>query len=111
MTTEIQCSSVCADLAPAPVLLNMVAGGITPDLSVDEANNMGYKIIIFPGTALATVFENVGKAMKELKENKRVVISEARRSGGVKYAFNQLGMKKCMEFDIAAGGGSFVKGA
>ena len=111
MTTMSQCSSVCADLAPAPVLLNMVAGGITPDLSVDEANNLGYKIIIFPSTALSPVFEGVGNAMKDLKESGRVTISEAKRLGGVKHAFNQLGLKEYMKFDIAAGGGSFQRGA
>ncbi|KAH8898117.1 Phosphoenolpyruvate/pyruvate domain-containing protein [Thozetella sp. PMI_491] len=111
MTTLAQCSQVCEDLAPTPVLLNMVAGGITPDLSVDEASRMGFKIVIFPATSLAPVFESVAKAMKGLKQERRAQVTEAGRVGGVRHHFNLLGLKECIQFDVAAGGSSFAKGA
>lgn len=110
MTTLDQCRRVCDDLAPTPVLLNMVGGGITPDLSVDEANHMGFQLVIYPTTALSAVFESVAKAMKDFKENRRAYVSEGARLHGVKHYFNQLGLRECMEFDEAAGGGSFTKG-
>ena len=111
MTTLEQCSRVCKDLAPAPVLLNMVGGGITPDLSVDEANRFGFKIVIFPSVALGPVTEQVGAAMQDLKKKQRQVVSEVRRGSGVKYLFNILGLQECMAFDAAAGGKSFRDGA
>ncbi|KAL6251294.1 hypothetical protein RBB50_001502 [Rhinocladiella similis] len=110
MTTLEECNNVCKDLSPTPVLLNMVAGGITPDLSVPEANKKGFKIIIFPSVALLPVAEVVGNAMKFLKENQRTQISEGRRAGGVKAFFDLLGLTNYMQFDQAAGGVSFSKG-
>ncbi|KAK5211245.1 hypothetical protein LTR41_002704 [Exophiala xenobiotica] len=86
MTTIDQCERVCKDLAPTPVLLNMVAGGITPDLTVDEAQSMGFKIIIFPAVALGPVTEEVSRAMKALKETRRAHVSEYQRQHGVKQA-------------------------
>lgn len=111
MTTQEQLQSICQDLAPTPVLLNMVAGGITPDLSVGEANRLGFKIVIFPATSLGPVFEHVGNAMRELKEQQGSNLKEARRLGGVRHHFNMLGLAECMRFDVAAGGQSFVNGA
>lgn len=110
MTTLDQCSRVCKDLSPAPVLLNMVAGGITPDLSVDEAGQLGFKIVIFPAVALGPVFEEVSRAMKELKKSRRAHVSEVQRTAGVKGHFNMLGLEKYIEFDKAAGGKSFTAG-
>ncbi|KIW80846.1 hypothetical protein Z517_03869 [Fonsecaea pedrosoi CBS 271.37] len=111
MTTMEQCSRVCKDLAPTPVLLNMVAGSITPHLSVQEANKLGFKIVIFPSVALDSVTEMVGEAMRELKKNQRPVASDTRKRAGVKYLFNILGLQERMAFDNAAGGKSFVEGA
>lgn len=111
MTTIEQCTQVCKDLAPAPVLLNMVAGGITPDLSVEEASQLGFKIVIFPAVAIGPVVEEVMAAMKDLKKTRRAHVSDMQRTGGVKQLFNVLGLQECMDFDIAAGGSSFAYGA
>ena len=111
MTSLDQCSRACKDLAPTPVLLNMVAGGVTPDLSVQEANKLGFNIVIFPSVALDPVSEMVGRAMRELKEKQMPVVSETRRKAGVKYLFNILGLQERMAFDAAAGGNSFAQGA
>lgn len=111
MTTLEQCSKVCKDLAPTPVLLNMVAGGITPDLSLDEASEMGFKIVIFPVVAFGPMIEEVGKAMKALKENRRATVSKDQRAGGVKHLFEAVGLSECVKFDRAAGGTSFAHGA
>lgn len=111
MTTMEQCTRVCQDLAPTPVLLNMVAGGITPDISLDKAGRLGYKIVIFPATSLGPVFEHVARAMRDLKENRAANIGEARQRGSVKDHFNILGLEECVRFDAAAGGTAFVNGA
>ena len=111
MTTMDERRQVCQDLAPTPVLLNMVAGGITPDLSVDEANSLGYKIVIFPAVALQSVLEEISRGMRYLKDNRRSYLTPERRGQGVKYLFNMLGLQECMAFDKAAGGISYENGA
>ncbi|CAL5875250.1 uncharacterized protein PFLUO_LOCUS9554 [Penicillium psychrofluorescens] len=111
MTEFDQCARVCRDLAPTPVLLNMVAGGITPSLSVEEASHLGFKVVIFPSVALDPVSEHVTDAMRNLKESHRAIVSETRKVGGVKHFFNILGLKECMDFDNAAGSSSFAYGA
>ncbi|OAP65551.1 hypothetical protein AYL99_01523 [Fonsecaea erecta] len=111
MTSLEQCSRVCKDLAPTPVLLNMVAGGVTPDLSVPEANKLGFRIVIFPSVALDPVSEMVGNAMRELKKKQLPIVSDNRRKAGVKYLFNILGLEERIAFDAAAGGKSFANGA
>ena len=35
-------------LAPTPVLLNLATNGVTPDWTVSEAQEMGFKLVIFP---------------------------------------------------------------
>ncbi|KAK5046225.1 hypothetical protein LTR84_008368 [Exophiala bonariae] len=108
MTTRDQCRNVCRDLAPTPVLLNMVVGGITPYLSAKEANDLGFRIIIFPAAALGPVFEHVAQAMKNLKSG---AIQKPPGNRGVREHFMLLGLKECMDFDAAAGGVSFTRGA
>jgi 2-methylisocitrate lyase-like PEP mutase family enzyme len=111
MKTPEQCSQVCKDLAQAPVLLNMVAGGITPDFSVDEARELGFKIVIFPATSLSVVFESVAKAMKDFKQTGRAYVNKLGRVGsGPKKHFNLLGLEEFIEFDKAAGGSAFASG-
>ncbi len=63
-TSKEEGKRVCAELAPTPVLLNMVGGGVTPDITVTEAKEMGFKIIIFPGLALGAVYQSVAAAAK-----------------------------------------------
>jgi 2-methylisocitrate lyase-like PEP mutase family enzyme len=109
MTELDHCARVCGDLAPTPVLLNMVAGGITPDLGVEEANRLGFKVVIFPSVALDPVSEHVVEAMHKLKESQRANVSETRKAGGVRQFFSMLGLEECMEFDRMAGGSSFNK--
>ena len=110
MTTLEQCQRVCADLAPTPVLLNMVAGGVTPDLGADEANKLGFKIVIFPTLSMGPIFEGVTKHVREFKKAKRNYVSDWQMSHGVSGMFNACGMAECLDFDAKAGGTSFKAG-
>jgi 2-methylisocitrate lyase-like PEP mutase family enzyme len=110
MTTLDQCQRICADMAPTPVLLNMVAGGITPDMSAGEANRLGFKIVIFPLVALGPVIEEVSKHAKVFKKTGRNAVSKLQALGGVKSIFNVCGMAECSDFDIRAGGTAFIAG-
>lgn len=104
-----QAMRVCSDLAPTPVLLNMVHGGVTPKLSAAEAKEMGFKIIIFPGFALKAVYTGVAAAAKELKETGDMAF-ESTNNGSPQDIFNVCGLKECIQFDMAAGGKNYSKG-
>ncbi|KAH8699102.1 Pyruvate/Phosphoenolpyruvate kinase-like domain-containing protein [Talaromyces proteolyticus] len=110
MTSMEQCRSVCTDLAPAPVLLNMVAGGVTPDLSADEAASLGFRIIIFPAVCLGPVVNVVGQALKTFKTTRRNDVSEFQKQTGVKGFFNVCRLNEYLEFDRQAGGNAFNGG-
>ena len=111
LTTLEQCKEVCLDLAPTPVLLNMVAHGVTPDLSVEEARTMGFRVVIFPSVALGPAADAIGAAMKFLKERQRTQNSEFEHIRGPKSFFDLLGLSAYMQFDQDAGGTSFTNGA
>ena len=107
-TTLEQMQTVCADLAPTPVALNSVTGGVTPDVTIEEAQKLGFKIMWFPGFALGPVYKAVSAAAKELKATGRLPHIDV--VGGPKQVFKVCGLDACMAFDTAAGGTSFAKG-
>lgn len=45
-----QMTAICAAMPHTPLLANMVEGGKTPILSCDELSDMGYKLVIAPGS-------------------------------------------------------------
>ena len=51
----------------APLLYNFVETGKSPLLSVEELEEIGFKIVIFPTTALLSATKAISYAMKELK--------------------------------------------
>ena len=54
----------------APLMLNLIEGGRTPLLSVKEAEEMGFKLVIFPLTALYAAAKNIYDTLTILKEKK-----------------------------------------
>jgi PEP phosphonomutase and related enzymes len=48
VTSKEEAKEACEDLAPTPVLFNAVSGGVSPNLSVQEAKELGFRVIIFP---------------------------------------------------------------
>ncbi|KAI8629514.1 Pyruvate/Phosphoenolpyruvate kinase-like domain-containing protein [Xylariaceae sp. FL1651] len=109
LQTKEQMQQACHDLAPTPVLLNMVESGKTPILTPEEARQIGFRIIIFPGFALGPVYEAVKVAAGQLKADGRVKPVEAMKNGP-KGLFEVLGLKEAVEFDVSAGGQSFAGG-
>ena len=51
-----------------PLLFNFVESGKSPLLSASELENLGFKIVIYPASALLSVTHVVGQVMAELKE-------------------------------------------
>lgn len=57
------------DLAPWPLLLNMVEHGATPAVSADEAREIGFRIVIFPFAALGPALLAMREALEKLKRD------------------------------------------
>jgi 2-methylisocitrate lyase-like PEP mutase family enzyme len=111
-TSKEQARKVCLELAPTPVLLNMVSGGVTPNFTVQEAQDVGFRVIIFPGFALSPAYKYIAMAAKKLREtgNLAEADGETEEEFSPKALFMAVGLKKAMEFDLAAGGKMYENG-
>jgi methylisocitrate lyase len=51
-----------------PLVANIVEGGKTPEISPAELQNLGFKIVFFPLTALMAVTQVMSACFRHLKE-------------------------------------------
>jgi 2-methylisocitrate lyase-like PEP mutase family enzyme len=51
----------------APLLLNVVPGGLTPEIEHDRLAELGYRLVIHPGAALAAVVPAAVRALSALR--------------------------------------------
>ena len=58
-------------MVDGPCLLNVVHGGKTPDLDLEEARAMGYKLAIVPGLLIKSVVGICDRMLAELKATHR----------------------------------------
>lgn len=101
-----EAKKVCVDMGETPCLYNCVPGGVSPVLSVKEAKECGYRLMITPTLALGAVYEAVGKAFKGLREEGNSKGNEV----GVRTLFESCGLEESVEFDVKAGGKGFEGG-
>lgn len=107
ITSKEQARQTVKDLAPWPVLLNMVEHGATPSISVSEAEEMGFRIVIFPFAGIAPAY----KAMREVYTRlKKEGITGAEAFMTPKQLFEVSGLSDDLEIDARAGGKAFVGG-
>lgn len=106
LESKQQARKVCQELYPTPVLYNMVQGGVSPNLSLNEAKEMGFKIMILPSICTRQVVEGVTKAMRDFKEQGFIPESLT----APRNVFNLCGLQEAIEFDIAAGGNMYKNG-
>ncbi|KAK6065660.1 hypothetical protein SCUP515_11102 [Seiridium cupressi] len=109
-TSVEQCRLAVEKLAPTPVLLNMVPGGVTPNFTAAEAKEAGFKLIIYPGLMLSAVYEACASVSAELKSTGTVRRSEGQGNMSPKAVFTVCGLNECMELDKKAGGHSYESG-
>ena len=57
---------LCKEFAGVPLLANMVEGGKTPLFTARELQEMGYKIVIYPGAAARVIAKAVTGLMEEI---------------------------------------------
>ena len=67
-TTEEHLRQITASLKGIPLLLNLVEGGKTPLISLAEAEELGFKIVLCANTALRAAIKGMRDALKILKE-------------------------------------------
>lgn len=113
MATRDQMRGSVQALAPTPCFLNMVAGGLTPLVSADEAREMGYRIVIWPCFAMTAALLAYREAARELKRSGMVAErrdAEGKVQGGVRECFEVCGLSKYAAFDKEMGGQAFANG-
>lgn len=87
-----------------PMLLNMVQGNVTPTITVQEAEDIGFRIIIHPLATIAPAYEAIYQGLKKLKEG-GVMDHDPRFTP--KFFFDVVGLPESMKIDEEAGGASF----
>jgi len=103
-TKELLLSTVAA-LAPKPVLVNVISGGLTPPISYQDAEQLGAKIIIFSLVSCVAMVHAVRAAMHSLKKTGTDLISS--RGMDPKTFFEVMGLNDVVELDARAGGTAF----
>ncbi|KAJ7503051.1 oxaloacetate acetylhydrolase [Mycena galericulata] len=95
-----------AKLAPKPVLVNVISGGLTPSFTSKDAEAMGAKIIIFSLASCVPMVHAVRAAMKPLKETGTDF--SCAQGMGPKEFFEVMGLREAVYLDSKAGGTAFV---
>ncbi|EIM80822.1 Phosphoenolpyruvate/pyruvate domain-containing protein [Stereum hirsutum FP-91666 SS1] len=87
--------------AGVPCLMNLVPGGVSPDMTVEEARELGFRIMIFPTIGIEGAIKGVKESMGLLKSDGRQKLEEGQ---GVREAFKLAGLDHLMKIDDEAGG-------
>lgn len=103
-----QAARAVQDLAPWPLLLNIVENGHSPLITVEEAREMGFRIMIFSFAGLAPAYGAIKGAYNKLKTEGVTGI----QGSGVtpRGIFDVCGLSNCMRVDEEAGGDDFKDG-
>ena len=81
-----------------PLLYNFVETGKSPLLNVSELERLGFKMVIFPGSAFMSVAYTVGKVMAELKSKGTTEHLTAQMTP-LTDAFELMGLTEMLERD------------
>ena len=103
--TKAQARQAVKDLAPWPLCLNSVENGVSPVISVDEAQDMGFRVIIFSFASISPAYTAIRNTFEWLKE-----YGVTGSSVSPKTIFNVCGLQDLMVIDEQAGGDAFKKG-
>ncbi|KAK8211410.1 hypothetical protein M8818_003377 [Zalaria obscura] len=87
-----------------PMLLNMVGGGKTPQMSVKEAKEAGFRIMIWPTLLVEAVISPLKNALRILREEGT---HDSCEPIGPRALFEVCGLNELMAFDESVGGKAF----
>lgn len=105
MTSKQEAADIVRLMGHTPCMLNMVTKGVTPEISVEEAKQLGYRIIIYPVVGFGSAIKGIRESLAVLKRDGR----EPEDLVGVKEAFGLCGLEDCIDLDRKAGGSAFSK--
>ncbi|KAF2643799.1 carboxyvinyl-carboxyphosphonate phosphorylmutase [Massarina eburnea CBS 473.64] len=112
INTREQAEQLIKELDGTPCLFNNVPGGVSPDFSVQEAKEIGYKIAIYPCLGIEVVYPAIKKACRQLFDGGKV---ESVEKDGKRWSprelFEVCGLNESMEFDRQAGGSAYLTDA
>lgn len=100
-----EAKQMVADLAPWPVLLNMVEHSVTPTMSAKQAEELGFRLMIVPLATLAPAYAAMKESLQELKKT---------GYGNTKFTpqeiFRVCGLDESVKIDDDAGAINFIGG-
>lgn len=103
-TSKEQAQQAVDDLRPWPLLLNMVENGVGPVITTKEAQEMGFRIMIFSFACLAPAYLGIKGALERLKKE-GIVGTPA--GLGPRQLFELCGLGESMQIDMDAGGSDY----
>lgn len=95
------------DLAPWPLLLNMVEHGSTPSISAGEAREIGFKIVIFPFATIGPALTAMRAGLEKLKRDGLPGLDKELTPQAL---FRVCGLDESVKLDAEAGGVAFEGG-
>ena len=107
-TSKDMAAQAVKDLAPWPLLINMVENGKTPNMTSMEAHDMGFKLMIFSFASLAPAYVAIKETFERLKVEGRVGTG---KDITPRKLFEVCGLNDLMAVDTEAGGAAFQTGA
>lgn len=108
VTSKEMAKRIVRDMAPWPMLLNMVEHGATPTISRDEAKAFGFRIMIWPFATWAPAYVAMKEGLEKLKKTGDAATPEYITP---RHLFEICGLDESMKIDKEAGGVSFNRGA
>ncbi|KAJ5630156.1 hypothetical protein N7528_003813 [Penicillium herquei] len=106
-SSKEQARQAVQDLAPWPLLLNMVENGASPVITTKEAQEMGFRIMIFSFASLAPAYMGIRSALMRLKTEGIVGTPEGL---GPRKIFEVCGLMEAVKIDTESGGDGFNDG-
>jgi methylisocitrate lyase len=99
-----QARNAVKELSPWPMCYNSVENGVSPLISAAEAEQMGYRVIIFSFACLAPAYEAIKNTLEKLKATGLTGSCVSPMS-----IFEVCGLGESVAIDRAAGGHAFDK--
>ena len=104
-TTKEQAAQAVRDLAPWPLCLNSVENGVSPLITAEEAQIMGYRAMVFSFASIAPAYTAIKNTFERLMDS-----GVTGSNVTPKTIFQVCGLNESMTIDEAAGGTAFLKG-
>lgn len=105
VSSKAQAAQAVRDLAPWPLCLNSVENGVSPLITAQDAQEMGYRVIIFSFASIAPAYTAIKQTLERLKD-----FGVTGSKVTPKEIFEVCGLQESMVIDEAAGGTAFAKG-